>query len=65
MYVWKIKETVASESDVPEWGNLEERSIAWEALTAAGMILAGTNLLIMRHPRAIEQAEKTIDELLQ
>lgn len=65
MYVWKIKETVASESDVPEWGVLEERSIAWETLTATGMILAGTNLLIMRHPRAIENVEKTIDELMK
>ena len=63
MYVWKIKETVASEADVPEWGLLEERSITWEALTATSMILAGTNLLIMRHPRAIGNVEKTIEEL--
>jgi acetyl-CoA decarbonylase/synthase complex subunit delta len=33
MYVWKIKETVASESDVSEWGSLEERSIVWETMT--------------------------------
>lgn len=64
MYVWKIKETVAAESDVPDWGALEERGIAWETLTATSMILAGTNLLIMRHPRAIENVEKTIDELM-
>jgi acetyl-CoA decarbonylase/synthase complex subunit delta len=63
MYVWKIKETVASEADVADWGALEERSIAWETLTATAMILAGTNLLIMRHPRAIENVGKTIDEL--
>jgi acetyl-CoA decarbonylase/synthase complex subunit delta len=65
MYVWKIKETVASDADVPDWGSLEERSIAWETLTATGMILAGTNLLIMRHPQAIENVEKTIDELMK
>lgn len=64
MYVWKIKETVADVSEAPEWGSLEERSIAWETLTATGMMLAGTNLLIMRHPRAIENVEKTIDELV-
>ncbi|MBI5055182.1 MAG: acetyl-CoA decarbonylase/synthase complex subunit delta [Nitrospirae bacterium] len=63
MYVWKVKETVASESDVPEWGTLAERGIAWEAMTATGMIIAGTNLLIMRHPKAIETVEKTIAEL--
>jgi acetyl-CoA decarbonylase/synthase complex subunit delta len=64
MYVWKIKETVASETDVPDWGTLEERGIAWETVTATSMILAGTNLLIMRHPRAVENVEKTIKELV-
>ncbi len=64
MYVWKIKETVASETDVPDWGALEERGIAWETVTATSMILAGTNLLIMRHPRAVENVEKTIKELV-
>ena len=63
MYVWKIKETVADESEVPDWGSLQERSIAWETITATSMILSGTNLLIMRHPSAIESVEKTIVEL--
>jgi acetyl-CoA decarbonylase/synthase complex subunit delta len=48
MYVWKIKETVAEESDVPEWGSLAERGIAWETVTSTSMILSGSNLLIMR-----------------
>ena len=64
MYVWKVKETVASESDVPDWGTLENRSIAWETITATSMLLAGANLLIMRHPAAIGNVEKTIDELV-
>ncbi len=64
MYVWKVKESVAAESDVPDWGALEERGITWETLTATSMMLAGTNLLIMRHPKAVENAEKTIDELV-
>jgi acetyl-CoA decarbonylase/synthase complex subunit delta len=29
MYVWKIKEVTAAEADVPEWGALEDRGIAW------------------------------------
>ncbi len=63
IYVWKIKETFAPESDVPDWGSLEERSIVWETVTATSMLIAGSNLLIMRHPRAIENVEKTIEEL--
>ena len=64
MYVWKIKETIAPEADVPDWGSIEERGIAWETLTATSMILSGTNLLIMRHPKAVENVKKTIDELV-
>lgn len=65
MYVWKIKETIAPESEVPEWGSIAERGIVWETLTATSMMLAGTNLLIMRHPKAVENVKKTIDELVQ
>jgi acetyl-CoA decarbonylase/synthase complex subunit delta len=64
MYVWKIKEVIAPEADIPQWGTIEERGIAWEAVTATAMMLAGTNLLIMRHPRAIEITGKAIDELV-
>jgi acetyl-CoA decarbonylase/synthase complex subunit delta len=63
MYVWKVKEVVAPESDVPEWGALEERGIIWETVTATSLILAGANLLIMRHPQAVDHVEKSIDEL--
>jgi len=63
MYVWKTKETIASETDVPEWGKLEERGIAWETVTSTSMLMAGTNLLIMRHPKAVETVEKVIGEL--
>ena len=64
MYVWKIKEVSAKESDIPEWGLLEDRGIAWEAVTATAMIIAGTNLLIMRHSKAIETVQKVIEELI-
>ncbi len=61
--VWKTKETIAAEAELPEWGTLEERGILWEAMTAAGMIMAGADLLIMRHPKAIELTKKLIEEL--
>jgi acetyl-CoA decarbonylase/synthase complex subunit delta len=64
MYVWKIKEAVAPESEVPQWGLLEERGVAWEAVTATAMIIAGANLLIMRHPKAVQTVEKVIEELV-
>lgn len=64
MYVWKVKETQAPESDLPQWGPAEERGIAWEAATATGLLVAGAELLIMRHPKAVEAVLKTIEELI-
>ncbi len=64
MYVWKVKETVAPESDLPHWGAAEERGIAWEAVTATALLVAGAELLIMRHPKAIAEVQKTIEELI-
>jgi acetyl-CoA decarbonylase/synthase complex subunit delta len=64
MYVWKLKETQAPESDLPLWGSLEQRGVAWETLTAGGLIIAGAELLIMRHPDAVRAVEKFIDELM-
>jgi len=64
MYVWKIKEVVAPVSDIPQWGSLEERGIAWEAVTATAMVIAGVNLLIMRHPMAVAAVQKAIEELV-
>jgi acetyl-CoA decarbonylase/synthase complex subunit delta len=64
MYVWKIKETQASETDMPEWGSAEERGIAWEAVTAVSLLVSGAELLIMRHPKAVEAVQKMIEELI-
>ncbi|QWR77193.1 acetyl-CoA decarbonylase/synthase complex subunit delta [Candidatus Magnetomonas plexicatena] len=64
MYVWKIKEVTASEETLPEWGALTERGIAWEAQTAASLMLSGAELLIMRHPEAVKAVESFIDELM-
>jgi acetyl-CoA decarbonylase/synthase complex subunit delta len=64
MYVWKVKETQASETDMPQWGSVQERGIIWEAITATALLLAGVELLIMRHPKAVEAVQKVIEELI-
>jgi acetyl-CoA decarbonylase/synthase complex subunit delta len=63
VYVWKIKETQAPEADLPEWGSLEERGIAWEAVSATSFLLAGAELLIMRHPQAVAAVNQFIAEM--
>ncbi len=63
MYVWKTKETQAPESDLPEWGSLEERAVSWEAVSAVALMLSGAELVIMRHPKAVEAVEKFLAEM--
>jgi len=62
--VWKVKETMAPDAEVPEWGGLEDRALAWEAVTASAMMAAGADMLIMRHPGAAAKAKETIAELV-
>ena len=63
--VWKVKETMASEAEVAEWGGLEDRALAWEAVTAAAMITAGADMLIMRHPGALAKTKDLIADLMK
>lgn len=62
--VWKVKETMAQDSEVPEWGSLQDRALAWESVTASAMLAAGADLLIMRHPGAMAKAKELIAELM-
>jgi acetyl-CoA decarbonylase/synthase complex subunit delta len=62
--VWKVKETMAADAEVPEWGGLADRALAWEAITASAMITAGADMLIMRHPGAVAKAKEAIAELM-
>ncbi|MGO9014316.1 MAG: acetyl-CoA decarbonylase/synthase complex subunit delta [Dissulfurispiraceae bacterium] len=64
MYAWKVKESSAPEAELPVGGALEPRGIAWETLTAGALMLAGSELLIMRHPESVKAIEKFIDELM-
>lgn len=64
MYVWKVKETQAAEADLPQWGPLERRGIAWETITAGALMMSGAELFIMRHPEAVSSLDKFIDELI-
>src|SRR5512139_3162276 len=62
--VWKVKETMAPESELPEWGSLEDRALAWESVTASAMLAAGADMLIMRHPGAAAKVKEMIAELM-
>jgi len=61
--VWKKKEVKQSQKDNPKLGNETNRGILLEALTGVTLLLAGGDLLIMRHPEAIKLVRKVIKDL--
>ncbi|MDP6448755.1 MAG: acetyl-CoA decarbonylase/synthase complex subunit delta, partial [Dehalococcoidales bacterium] len=60
---WKTKETKISESENPKMGDAKKRGILLEAMSAMTMLLAGGDVLIMRHPEAIKLVREMIAEL--
>lgn len=61
--VWKSKEAKQSADEAPTLGDPEKRGILMEAVGAVTYLLAGSDVLIMRHPEAIRLAKGYIDLL--
>ena len=61
---WGVKESTATEEDVPEWGCREERGIHMEISTAAANLIGGADAVILRHPAAVAAVKKFIAELV-
>jgi acetyl-CoA decarbonylase/synthase complex subunit delta len=59
--VWKCKEAKLSVDEAPVLGDPERRAILMEAVGAVSYLMAGSNVLIMRHPEAIRMAKAFID----
>ena len=59
--VWKCKEAKLTVADAPELGDPERRAILMEAVGAVSYLLAGSSILIMRHPESIKLAKAFID----
>ncbi|HER63101.1 MAG TPA: acetyl-CoA decarbonylase/synthase complex subunit delta [Desulfobacteraceae bacterium] len=60
--VWKTKEVSLPTDEL--LGDQEQRGIMMEALTAACMLLAGGEVLIMRHPKAVNMTKSLIKGLM-
>ncbi|MCX5889188.1 MAG: acetyl-CoA decarbonylase/synthase complex subunit delta [Deltaproteobacteria bacterium] len=61
--VWKVKECKLSNAEAPHLGDQTKRGILMEAITAVDLLLAGSDLLIMRHPEAVKYVKSIIQEL--
>ncbi len=60
---WKTKE-VHMANDELNMGDAKKRGILMEAMSAMVLLLAGGNVLIMRHPEAIKLIRETMAELI-
>ncbi|MGN1033459.1 MAG: acetyl-CoA decarbonylase/synthase complex subunit delta [Intestinibacter sp.] len=58
-----VKEAIATEADVPEWGDNEARTIGMEVSTAASIIAGGANAVILRHPESIKTIKGLVNAL--
>lgn len=61
--VWKCKEVKLTEKEAPTLGDPEKRGILMEAVGAVSYLLAGCDILIMRHPEAVRLVKSFIDLL--
>jgi len=61
---WRAKEAKAPPFDCVKDETRDEWGVMWEAATAVLLLQAGAELLVMRHPQAIEHVNKTIDRFM-
>jgi len=59
--IWKCKEAKQTVDEAPELGDPERRGILMEAVGAVIYLLAGSNILMMRHPEAVRLTKAFID----
>ena len=60
---WKTKEAKVG-SGVPEaWGAWKGRALSWELLTAAPLVHAGADLVVLRHPASLARLRAMLDGL--
>ena len=60
---WKTKEVKITEAEDPRMGDAQMRGILLEAMSAMCLLLAGGDILVMRHPQAIGLVRGMIEEL--
>ncbi|MGA1794676.1 MAG: acetyl-CoA decarbonylase/synthase complex subunit delta [bacterium] len=60
---WKVKETRASLEEQPAWGDPGRRGVIWETTTALAFLMAGGDLVVVRHPRTLKTLKNALADL--
>jgi acetyl-CoA decarbonylase/synthase, CODH/ACS complex subunit delta len=62
--VWKSKEANLSVEDAPQLGDPTKRAITMEAVTAVDLLLAGADIVILRHPETVKLVKDYIAKMM-
>ena len=60
---WKTKEAKIAEEADPKMGDAKKRGILLEAMSATALLMAGADVLIMRHPESVKLIRELMAEL--
>ena len=63
--VWKSKEAGLSIEDAPTLGDPEKRGIMMESVAATCYLLAGSDVVILRHPESVRLVRSFIDRMVK
>ena len=63
--VWKCKEAGQSIEDAPTLGDPERRAIMMECVAATCYLLAGSDVVILRHPESVKLIRSFIDRMIR
>lgn len=63
--VWKTKEAKVTEKEDPRMGDEAKRGIFLEAMTATLLLMAGADILIMRHPEAVKRVKELLNQMAE
>jgi acetyl-CoA decarbonylase/synthase complex subunit delta len=61
---WRAKEAKATAEEQPTWGDEKTRGVIWELATAATLLQAGSDIIVVRHPATAQALKRVIDGLV-
>lgn len=61
---WRTKEARTGDGVPETWGDWAERAVNWEVLTASTLLESGADIVVLRHPEAINRVKTMIGALM-
>jgi acetyl-CoA decarbonylase/synthase complex subunit delta len=62
--VWKSKEANLSAEEAPELGDPDKRGVLMEAVTAVDLLVAGADVVVLRHPESVKLVKGFIQKMM-